>query len=68
MKTSRRWARKLDLPETLFYKADGEPFKRTPNVTQRRVDAILDKINQEGYHSLSDEEKELLKRASEEGL
>lgn len=54
--------------ETLFYKADGEPFKRTPNVTQRRVDAILDKINQEGYHSLSDEEKELLKRASEEGL
>ncbi len=54
--------------ETLFYKNDGEPFKRTPNVTQRRVDAILDKINQEGYHSLSEEEKELLKRAGEEEL
>jgi len=37
-------------------------------VTQQRIDEILDKINQKGYHFLTDEEKELLKRASEEDL
>jgi hypothetical protein len=32
------------------------------------VDEILDKINQRGYDRLTDEEKELLRRASEEDL
>jgi hypothetical protein len=32
------------------------------------VDEILDKINQKGYNSLTEEEKELLKRASKEEL
>ncbi|MEO8404633.1 MAG: rhomboid family intramembrane serine protease [Chitinophagaceae bacterium] len=50
----------------LFYKSKSTPFKRTPNVTSKRVDEILDKINQHGYHSLTDEEKELLKKASKE--
>jgi len=45
-----------------------QPFKKTPNLTQQKVDEILDKINQKGYHFLTDEEKELLKRASEEDL
>ena len=52
----------------LFYKSKAAPFKKTPNLTQQKVDEILDKINQKGYHFLSDEEKELLKRASEEDL
>lgn len=47
-----------------FYRADREPFQKTSNVTQQKLDAILDKINQEGYQLLSDEEKEFLKRAS----
>lgn len=50
--------------EELFYKSSVKPFKKTPNVTQQRVDEILDKISQKGYHFLTDEEKELLKRAS----
>ena len=37
-----------------------------PNVSQKRIDEILDKINQQGYRFLTDEEKEILKRASED--
>lgn len=54
--------------EELFYKADKKPYKRTPNITPQRIDEILDKINQQGYDSLSEDEKELLKRASQENL
>jgi hypothetical protein len=49
----------------LFYKTSKQPFTKTPNVTEQRVDEILDKINQKGYHALTEEEKDLLKRASE---
>jgi membrane associated rhomboid family serine protease len=52
----------------LFYKATVQPFTKTPTVTQQRIDEILDKINQKGYHSLSEDEKEILKRASQEDL
>jgi len=54
--------------EKVFYNADRAPYKKTSNVTQQRVDEILDKINQQGYHFLTDEEKNILKRASEEDL
>ena len=54
--------------QELFYKSDKAPFKKTPNVTSQRVDEILDKINQKGYNSLTEEEKELLHRASKEDL
>jgi membrane associated rhomboid family serine protease len=54
------------IKEELFYKSSARPFQKTPNVTQQRIDEILDKINQEGYHYLTDEEKELLKRASKD--
>ena len=50
----------------LFYKAKKEPYTKTPNLTQQRIDAILDKINHQGYSSLTEEEKELLKKAGEE--
>jgi membrane associated rhomboid family serine protease len=49
-----------------FYKVgDTDPFKKVPNITQARIDALLDKINQKGYRSLSEEEKDILRRASE---
>lgn len=54
--------------EELFYRSSATPYTKTPNLTQQRVDEILDKINQEGYDSLTEEEKELLKRASDEKL
>lgn len=51
----------------VYYRTEGRaPFHKTPNVTQQRVDEILDKISQKGYHFLTAEEKEILKRASED--
>lgn len=49
-----------------FYKAAKTPFEKHPNLTQQRLDEVLDKINQEGYDSLSDEDKAFLKKASNE--
>jgi membrane associated rhomboid family serine protease len=54
--------------DRLFYKTNGKPFTKTPNLTQQKLDEILDKINTEGYHLLTNEEKEFLKRASKEEL
>lgn len=49
-----------------YYNTGGkEPFRKTPIITQKRVDDLLDKINQKGFHSLSEEEKEILKRAAQ---
>jgi len=55
-----------DIKAELFYKTTSAPYKKTPNVTQERIDEILDKISQKGYSYLTEEEKELLKRAEEE--
>jgi membrane associated rhomboid family serine protease len=53
--------------DEFYYKVSGtQPFKKIPNVTQQRIDQILDKINREGYRFLTDEEKEILKRAADE--
>lgn len=54
--------------QQLYYKTTQKPFEKTPHVTQQRVDDILDKINLKGYHSLTDEEKEFLEKASHEEL
>ncbi|MBS1509408.1 MAG: rhomboid family intramembrane serine protease [Bacteroidetes bacterium] len=55
--------------EKIFYNTGGRsPYQKTPNLTQQRVDEILDKISQKGYHFLTDEEKNILRRASEEDL
>ena len=60
---------KYNVKEKVFYNSQGrKPYKKTANVTQQRVDEILDKINQKGYHFLTDEEKNILKRASEEDI
>lgn len=53
--------------EKVFYNTGNRiPYSKTSNVTEQRIDEILDKINQKGYSYLSKEEKEILKRASEE--
>jgi len=56
------------LKEELFYKSDTAPFAKTPKLTQQRVDEILDKISQQGYQYLTEEEREILKRASKEDI
>lgn len=54
--------------EKTFYRSDRKPYEKISNVTQQKLDAILDKINQEGYQFLTDEEKAFLTRASSEDL
>jgi len=63
-----RPARKKKIQHELFYKTKKQPFTKTPNLTQQKIDEILDKINQKGYNHLTEEEKDLLKRASKEDL
>jgi hypothetical protein len=54
---------------TSFYEQGKKvPFKKTTNLTQQRIDTILDKINQQGYEKLTEEEKKILKRASKEDI
>lgn len=57
-----------EIKQQLFYKPGPRPFTKTPNITAQRIDEILDKINTDGYNSLTNEEKELLKRASKEDI
>jgi membrane associated rhomboid family serine protease len=55
--------------EKVFYNTGGrQPYNKKSNVTQQRIDEILDKINQRGYQFLTDEEKSILKRAGEEDI
>lgn len=59
-------APKRSMKKEVFYNTKGQqPFTRKPNVTEQRVDAILDKISRTGYQSLSQEEKDILKKAAE---
>ncbi|MGB4937607.1 MAG: rhomboid family intramembrane serine protease [Ferruginibacter sp.] len=58
---------KNTIKEKVFYNTGNRnPFQKTANVTEQRVDEILDKISQKGYDHLTKEEKEILKRASED--
>ena len=60
-------ARGTTAKSNLYYKATVAPYtKTTTTFSQQRVDALLEKIHQKGYKSLSEEEKEFLKRASKE--
>lgn len=55
--------------EKVFYNTGGRsPYNKKAIITQQRVDEILDKINQRGYQFLTDEEKQILKKAAEEDL
>ena len=54
------------IKKQVFYNTGNRlPFTKSQNITQKRVDEILDKISQKGYEYLSNEEKEILKKASE---
>jgi len=54
------------IKERVFYNTGNRtPYNKTSNVTEQRIDEILDKINQKGYDFLTKEEKDILKRASE---
>ncbi len=54
------------IKEKVFYNSGNQkPFIKRSNITQQRIDEILDKINQKGYHLLTEEEKNILKRAGE---
>lgn len=59
---------KPSVKDQQFYKSGTVPYTRTPNVTAQRIDEILDKINLQGYNSLSAEEKDLLRRAGEDDV
>ena len=57
-----------DTKKKIFYNtgSNPQPYKKVPISNQQRVDEILDKINEKGFEFLTDEEKEILKKASEE--
>lgn len=53
----------------VFYNTGNRsPYSKQSIITQQRVDEILDKINNKGYQFLTDEEKQILKKAAEEDL
>ena len=55
------------IKEKVFYNTGNRaPYNKTSNVTEQRIDEILDKINQKGYDHLTKEEKDILKRASKD--
>ena len=57
----------LKIKSEVFYDTKGQqPFRKTPNITQQKIDEILDKIGKEGYHFLTEDEKDYLKRASKD--
>lgn len=58
---------KEKIKETVFYNTGKrKPYEKTTHITQQRVDEILDKISQKGYHFLTEEEKAILKKAAED--
>lgn len=65
--TPGKKATSFSVKEKIFYnRGHREPYKKTAIITQKRVDEILDKINQRGYDYLTEEEKTILKKAAEE--
>jgi membrane associated rhomboid family serine protease len=78
MNSMARWMANLYTPgkkknsspkQTTFYQQGNQsPFSKKSIVTQQRIDALLDKINQKGYDLLTEEEKKFLREASNEDL
>jgi membrane associated rhomboid family serine protease len=62
-------ANKHSAKNKIFYNTGNRsPYNKKAIITQQRVDEILDKINQRGYQFLTDEEKQILKKAADEEL
>lgn len=78
MNTFFDWVNNLFNPEKkyvktnknqIFYKATKKPYQKVSSrFSQQKLDEILDKINEDGYGSLSNDEKDYLKKASKEDL
>ncbi len=65
----KKYERKKNVRNKIFYNTEGrKPYQKKPIVNQQKIDQILDKINQQGFQFLTDEEKRILKKASEEDL
>ncbi len=68
------WINNLFNPEKKYqqqdysYKVIRKPYEKTHQFSQQKLDEILDKINDHGYHYLTEEEKEFLKKASKENI
>jgi len=59
--------KKSSQKENHYYDTKGiKPIHKTQHITQQRIDALLDKINQHGLESLTDEEKSFLNRISDQ--
>ncbi len=59
--------RRVSDKSRMFYNTGNRaPYTKTPLITQERIDEILDKINSKGYHFLTEEEKNILKKAAED--
>ncbi len=57
----------VSLRNKMFYNTGNRaPFTKSALINQKRIDEILDKINAEGYDHLTEEEKQILKKASED--
>ncbi|OYW78921.1 MAG: hypothetical protein B7Z27_06520 [Sphingobacteriia bacterium 32-37-4] len=54
--------------KTVYKSGKKSPSEQVSKTKQRKINDILDKINQHGYAFLTDEEKAFLKRASDEEL
>ncbi len=55
------------IKEKIFYNTGNKsPYSKTSIINQQRIDEILDKINLKGYHFLTEEEKQILKKAAED--
>ena len=52
-------------PRLFYNPGNRQPYTKTPVVTQERIDEILDKINVKGYHFLTEEEKNILRKAAD---
>jgi len=64
------WLNDLFSPTKKLHQPSATKKKKNnaPQDTQQKIDALLDKINQEGYQFLTNEEKSFLKKASKEDL
>ena len=50
----------------MFYKSTKKPYQKVSSrFSQQKLDEILDKINEDGYGSLSNEEKDYLKKSQQ---
>ncbi len=55
-----------NIKNQIFYNSgDVKPFDKKMKLSQQKIDELLDKINLQGIDSLTEEEKALLKKASE---